>query len=178
MTDRSALRDALLKYQPYNATEATFLPKFLELLEFSNCYERSLLHAHITASSWVLNYDMTAVLMLHHAKLNRWLQPGGHADGDENLVRVAKKELMEETALKAFTLIEEKIFDIDIHLIPERKGVPAHDHYDVRWAFHASEDASIMGNHESNALSWVPLEETPDEESIQRMVTKTQLWLQ
>ncbi len=113
--------------------------------------------------------------MLHHAKLNKWLQPGGHADGDENLLRVAQKELDEETGLTEYKLISESIFDLDIHDIPERIGVPAHQHYDVRFVFGASRSSMTVKNHESNALEWVDLAKVPDELSLQRMVTKTSL---
>ena len=173
MTDRVSLKSALQDYTPLDSTESAFVPRFLALLEYPNCYERSLLHGHLTASCWVLNHDLTAVLMLHHAKLDKWLQPGGHADGDENLIGVAQKELVEETALSGFTLFDESIFDLDIHTIPERKGVPEHEHYDVRFAYRASPQAEISGNHESKGLAWVELNQTPDEESIQRMVEKT-----
>ncbi|MEQ8715504.1 MAG: NUDIX hydrolase [Cyclobacteriaceae bacterium] len=173
MINRDDFSEALAAYKPLDSREAGFVPRFKELLRYPNCYERSLLSGHLTASCWVLNHDHSQVLMLHHAKLNKWLQPGGHADGDENLLRVAQKELDEETGLTDYELISESIFDLDIHDIPERKGVPPHQHYDVRFAFRASLSSSITKNHESNALEWVDLAKVPDEPSLQRMVTKT-----
>lgn len=175
MITRDRFADALAAYNPFDSTEAGFVPRFEELLQYPNCYERSLLSGHLTASCWVLNHDHSQVLMLHHAKLNKWLQPGGHADGDQNLLRVAQKELGEETGLTDYKLLSESIFDIDIHEIPERKGIPAHEHYDVRFVFRAGRSSSIFKNHESNALDWVDLAKVPDEPSLQRMVAKTRL---
>lgn len=175
MTTRAQFTKALADYKSLDIKETSFVSQFEELLRYPNCYERSLLSGHLTASCWVLNHDHSQVLMLHHAKLNKWLQPGGHADGDENLLRVAQKELDEETGLTDYSLVSEEIFDIDIHDIPERKGVPAHKHYDIRFVFRASRSSSITKNHESNALEWVELSEVPNEPSLQRMVAKTML---
>lgn len=173
MTDRQILKKGLANYAPSDPVEAGYVPRFEQLLRHPDCYKRSLASGHLTASCWVLDHSKTKVLLLHHAKLDKWLQPGGHADGDENLLRVATKELSEETGLTDCVLLTEGIFDIDIHLIPERKNVPAHDHFDVRFAFVAPPNARINKNHESHALAWVQLSEVPPEASLQRMVVKT-----
>lgn len=173
MTNRKDFSLALSAYRGSDSREESYIQRFEALLQYPNCYDRFLLSGHLTASCWVLNHDQSKVLLLHHAKLNKWLQPGGHADGDENLVRVAQKELEEETGLTDYSLVSEDIFDIDIHGIPERKGVLEHDHYDVRFLFRASASSTITKNHESNALEWVDLEDVPNEASLQRMVAKT-----
>lgn len=175
MIDRSTFIKALADYNAYDSTEASYIKRFEKLLQYPNCYERSLLTGHLTASCWVLNHDQSEVLLLHHVKLDKWLQPGGHADGDENLIAVARKELEEETGLTDYTIRSENIFDLDIHHIPERKGVPAHEHYDVRFVFRASPSSTITKNHESNALEWVKLEDVPKEASLQRMVSKSKV---
>lgn len=96
---------------------------------------------------------------MHHRKLDKWLQPGGHADREEDLINVSRKEAAEETGLTKLTLLSNSIFDLDIHRIPERKGIRAHDHYDVRFLFSTDPNSKIQGNHESNALKWIRLDE-------------------
>jgi 8-oxo-dGTP pyrophosphatase MutT (NUDIX family) len=114
---------------------------------------------------------------MHHAKLDKWLQPGGHADGDENLIGVAKKELYEETGLVNFTYSNSNIFDLDIHTIPIKKDIPEHFHYDVRFHFIANNPSEIQKNHESLDLKWIDLSQVQEvcnnEKSIMRMVEKT-----
>jgi 8-oxo-dGTP pyrophosphatase MutT (NUDIX family) len=114
---------------------------------------------------------------VHHAKLNKWLQPGGHADGDENVLQVATREVNEETGITDFSMLAPGIFDLDIHLIPARKDFPGHLHYDVRFAFHASAKTLLKLSDESHDLKWVNLKEIPEltgqNSSILRMIRKT-----
>lgn len=130
---------------------------------------------HLTASAWVLSPDRTEVLLLHHRKLGKWLQPGGHADGDEDLLAVAQRELHEETGLVAATPAKD-IFDLDIHDIPPFGDVPGHQHFDVRFLMVAGNRDVPQRNDESHAVRWHHLsriEELTDEESIRRMVEKS-----
>lgn len=177
-SDRIDFKSMLSGYEPGNKVERAFKERMLFLLDnYSNCFERSLTHAHFTASAWVVNQKLTHCLLTHHAKLNRWLQVGGHADGDANMPRVALKELVEESGLKKTSLLKEGIFDLDIHLIPERKGIPAHDHYDIRFLILADLAENLNINHESKEMRWLPLEEVSqlsnENDSITRMVNKT-----
>lgn len=166
----------LQNHKTFNATETEMKTRFLAFVNENNdCFERSLLIGHITASAWILNPDKTKVLLLHHAKLSKWLQPGGHADGNTNLIEVALKETEEETGLIPIQ-IEEQIFDIDIHVIPARKDIPEHLHYDVRYLLTADETQNIIQNHESNCIKWIDLkavEQYNNEKSILRMRDKT-----
>jgi len=175
---RDRLREFLNNYQTIYKGEVEFKKRMISLLSFPNCFDRSLLHAHFTASVWVVNESFDEAILTHHAKLDRWLQLGGHADGDENLLRVAKKELNEESGLTRVQAYFDRIFDIDIHTIPERKGVPQHEHYDVRFLFVADKEEEINFNHESKNVAWVPLTSIAQlcngNDSILRMIEKTE----
>ncbi|MFD2521865.1 NUDIX hydrolase [Emticicia soli] len=144
--------------------------------DYTNCFDRELLIGHITGSAWILDKSGQFVLLTHHRKLNRWFQPGGHCDGDCDVMNVALKEAIEETGVSEIELVNEGIFDIDIHTIPERKGVPEHLHYDIRFLFRADKDLPLLITEESNDLGWIELskvEELNSEESMMRMVRKT-----
>lgn len=177
-SSRTHFEVELQGYQSNYATELEFRDRMLELLKYDNCFERSLLHAHFTASVWVVNQEISHALLTHHAKLNRWLQLGGHADRDEDLRRVAMKEFQEESGLEKASFLQQGIFDIDIHTIPERKGVPEHEHFDVRFLLVTDGVKSPQKNHESMEIAWIPLEEvgqmTDENGSILRMLNKTQ----
>lgn len=175
--NREWLRSEIEKYQTTYQEEEKYKGRFLDLLFFDNCFERSLLSGHITASAWALTSDYKQVALLHHKKLNRWLQPGGHADGDENVGQVALKELGEETGIMDVTLIGDSFFDIDIHSIPERKGIPEHDHFDVRFAFVAHSPDQLKKNDESNEVAWIAIDGLEqfigNDPSVLRMKEKT-----
>jgi 8-oxo-dGTP pyrophosphatase MutT (NUDIX family) len=177
MTDRQSLVSALKNYQTSFQEEQPFIPKFLGLLEHADAFGRLHLPGHVTGSAWIVNNDLTKVLLVKHAKLNKWLQPGGHADGDENVLRVALKEVDEETGLKNLYTLTSGIFDIDIHMIPARKDLsfPEHDHYDIRFVFKADEQDTLVISDESTDLKWIPLadlEKYNSERSILRLREK------
>lgn len=177
---RENLIHELSHYKSYNAEEEDFRLRMLRLLQNeADCFHRHLAHGHITASALILNREADQVLLLHHRKLDRWLQPGGHADGDENTARVAEKEAREETGLKSISLLQGKIYDLDIHLIPERKNEAAHLHYDIRYVFQAEPEEELQQNKESKAVAWVPVAEAPlrtgNDESISRMLRKIKM---
>ena len=105
-----------------------------------------------------------SVLLIHHRKLGRWLQPGGHADGMANLAEVATKEVAEETGLVSLDLVWPAI-DLDIHEIPEREEEPAHLHLDVRFLFVADGEITPTGNHEVKDVEWVSIDDDRVRES-------------
>lgn len=114
---------------------------------------------HVTGSAFILSPDRSQTLLLLHAKLGRWFQPGGHCDGDTDVHATAWREAVEETGLPeaSITPIDRQIFDIDIHEIPARASEPAHLHYDVRFLFEADPSLPIPGNAESTGRLWVAL---------------------
>lgn len=158
ITNRQELIRALNNYQtPYKEEEA-FRSRFLDLLQHERCYHRDHLPGHLTGSSFIIDNARRYTLLTHHAKLNKWLQPGGHADGDEDIAGVALREAQEETGITRFVFLEANIFDIDIHLIPARKDFPEHFHYDVRFLLEASREEALVITEESHDLDWVELE--------------------
>ena len=158
------------------ADELNFKPRFLELLKHPRAFFRDHLPGHITASAMIIDRSAACMLLTHHAKLNRWLQPGGHADGEEDTAAVAMREAREETGLTSLTFADHCIFDLDIHLIPARENFPAHDHYDVRYLLMADKDELLTLTAESHDLAWIALKDLPrktgNNQSILRMVKK------
>lgn len=112
---------------------------------------------HVTASAFVVNQDRTEVLMMHHAKLDRWLQMGGHCDGNPNVLAAALREAREETGLASVRPVSSEIIDIDIHEIPARSDEPAHLHHDIRFLATADRAEPIRHNHEARTLIWVAI---------------------
>ena len=155
---------------------------FLELMQQQgkNAFSRECHAGHITASSWIVDKTYTQVLLLHHRKLGKWVQPGGHCDGSDDVVTQALREAEEETGLQSVQLVSADLFDIDIHDIPEFWKEPAHQHYDMRFLCEADAAETIKREEEAAYdLRWVPLHEVQQlrsDESVMRMVDKT-LWL-
>jgi 8-oxo-dGTP pyrophosphatase MutT (NUDIX family) len=173
--NRSSLVQFFSGYRTAFAEETRFVIQFLELLSNQNCFERTHLPGHITGSAWIVDRNRTQTLLVHHAKLNKWVQPGGHADGDENILRVALREAEEETGLKNLTVITSVPFDVDIHTIPQRKNFPEHLHFDIRFLIEASRDEQIIVSEESHDVKWIPLRSLEDytiERSVLRMKEK------
>lgn len=173
---RDALLANLLQYaaaDPHEARMAERLHAFVST--YPDCFERSLTIGHVTGSAFVVGLDRRHTLLTHHGKLDKWLQLGGHADGDSHLLRVAMREAMEESGLEDVRPVHGEIFDIDIHAIPARGAEPEHFHYDVRFLLEADRRAPLRITSESKALQWVELNRVAEltrEESMLRMVGK------
>ena len=174
---RDTLLTLLENHNPTDPQEIKFTEQIIAFVnENADCFERSLLIGHVTGSAWILDKSHQFTLLTHHRKLDKWFQTGGHCDGDSDVMNVALKEAQEETGLSDIQIINPKIFDIDIHKIPERKGVPAHLHYDVRFLLEADMNEAFTVSSESTDLAWVALTEVSnfnDSESIIRMVLKS-----
>jgi 8-oxo-dGTP pyrophosphatase MutT (NUDIX family) len=122
---------------------------------------RTCLAGHMTGSALVVDAARERVLLMLHAKLGMWLQPGGHADGEGHLAAVALREAREETGIVGLRVAEPPI-DCDVHSIPARPDEPEHLHLDIRFVVIAPADAVVQGNHESHELRWVTLSELLD----------------
>lgn len=179
MTDtrRRWLLRRLDRYEPFDQTEASMLLKLSTFaMAHENCCDRRLPSGHITASAWIIDPTRRQVLLVHHAKLDRWLQPGGHIEGDPSIIDAARREVAEETGLKKFRLLSGEIFDVDVHPIPARRRDPEHLHYDVRFVFEASPGTALEVSEESHEVRWFALDEVAkvnDTPSLLRMVAKT-----
>lgn len=176
MNPRIELAAQLADYRSWNTLEEGYRAKMADFLASEeDCFLRSHLARHFTASALILDRAGGHVLLLHHRKLDRWLQPGGHADGDPDLLGVALKEVEEETGLKQVRPLWREPFDLDIHVIPARKEVPEHDHYDVRYLLEGDRNEELVQNWESKGFQWLSLEEAgkwAEGESISRMLDK------
>ncbi len=175
---RNNLINKLNHYRTQSAKEAQKQQEMLNFInENANCFERTNLAGHITASAWLLNPDGKKVLLTHHKKLNMWLQLGGHADGESDVLKVALKEAQEESGINEITIVDSHIFDIDIHLIPAIKNDPPHYHYDVRFVLQAAHENYIVSD-ESNELAWLSFADILDPStnidiSVKRMAQKS-----
>lgn len=168
--------------EAYNSTypeEQVFKKEMLEFIDKNpDCFERSLAIGHITASAWLLNKDGSCALLMHHSKLDKWFQLGGHCDGDSDALAVAIKEAQEESGINCIEPVSADIFDIDIHLIPANSREQAHYHYDVRFLLKVTSDEEVIQNRESKELRWIgkDINQLPTQaQSIIRMFEKWSL---
>lgn len=139
--------------------------------------DRVNLQGHFTGSAFIVDPARTRFVLLWHRKLDKWVQPGGHADGDPDLLAVARREAFEETGLETRAVFL-GVFDLDIHTIPASPHVPAHLHYDMRFLLEADPAAPLAPNaRECRDVAWMNLAEAEArgievEASVRRMVEK------
>ncbi|HUP75386.1 MAG TPA: NUDIX hydrolase [Acidimicrobiales bacterium] len=150
-----ALSTAVTSLRGLDAPERDEFLRFTD--EHADALLRSCVVGHLTGSALVVDPVSERMLLLHHRKLQKWLQPGGHADGDGNLAAVALREATEETGIDGLRVVVPAIH-LDIHLVEPPHEAP-HLHYDVRYLVLAPEGAKAIGNLESTALRWVTLDE-------------------
>ena len=154
--DRASLLGLLDDYYPTDPLESNFKEETLNFIKkHENCFERSLSVGHITGAALITYYSGSKALLTHHAKLDRWLQLGGHADGNPNIVEVSTSEAQEESGLSSIQLVSKQIFDLDVHLIPSNHKETAHLHYDIRFLFQADEHEKLHVSSESKNLKWL-----------------------
>lgn len=185
--DRDALILLLDRYETRHPDEGETLARVRNLLAtrdrafHRDCFEPG----HITSSAWIVAKESGSALFTHHRKLARWLQLGGHADGETNVLRSALREAQEESGLKGFESLpvgsQAEILDIDVHAIPARGKEPAHEHHDIRFLLSVSEAQPIVHQaSESKEVRWfspAAIARTFEEESILRMARKADAWL-
>ena len=170
--------EMLCRAAPACAREPRVLAEFIAFARAHvDCCDRTLDVGHFTGSAWMVSANGQRVLLTHHRKLDRWLQLGGHADGNGDLAEVALREAEEESGLRGLS-VEPVIFDLDRHRIPARGSEPEHWHYDVRFVVRAGSNEEFVVGPESHDLAWRLVSELVDDdhvdESVRRMAEK---WL-
>lgn len=161
MSRAAALAHLLCTHATDDADELAHRERMLRLIELAaDPFARTHFDpGHFTASAFVLSPRRDALLLIHHRKLDRWLQPGGHVESqDADMLGAARREAAEEVGLHELAPGRDGAFDLDVHEIPARPDEPAHAHFDVRFLFVAPTLGFSLSS-ESKAARWVALTE-------------------
>jgi 8-oxo-dGTP pyrophosphatase MutT (NUDIX family) len=176
----AALAEALRRHVPADEEEARDRERILDfVLGHSDPFDRRIAEGHLTGSAIVVSADGARVLMLHHRKLDRWLQPGGHAQpGERRGEEVALREAREETGIVGLALhpAAPRPLDVDVHDIPARSGEPAHQHLDLRYLVLAPADATLSPQveelHDLRWAAWGALDALGPDRGLRRALGK------
>jgi 8-oxo-dGTP pyrophosphatase MutT (NUDIX family) len=158
---RIPLVESLRRLDPSGPEEARDRNRIIEfVLRHPDPFDRRIREGHLTGSAVVVSADGAQVLLVHHRKLDRWLQPGGHADpGETTGEAVALREAREETGIDGLELhpTAPRPLDVDIHRIPAHGDDPPHEHLDLRYLTVAPWGAALSPQQEElHALRWMP----------------------
>lgn len=170
------LRKEIEKYVPYDEVEAKDKEVILKYMDtFDNLLVRDNEFAHFTASNWIVNKEITKVLMIYHNIYKTWAWTGGHSDGKEDLLKVALKEAEEETGIKNFKLLSDGIYSIQILGVSahEKRGkrVATHLHLDCCFLLEADENDVIrIKEDENSGIEWVNIEDVIPKISETQMI--------
>lgn len=174
---RKDLLTKLNHYTPFDSNERRMVKSLVKFVSTNpDCFHNSLETGHITGSAWITDGNRKKVLLTHHRKLAKWIQLGGHADGESNILMVALREAKEESGLKTINVVSPEIFDLDIHKISKSQNHSEHLHFDIRFLFEADSEEPLVVSNESIDLAWVELDKVHElnpDESMSRMVRKT-----
>lgn len=162
---RNKLIGELEEYIPFNEQEErdkTFILKMLK--NEPDIFLRTCEHAHMSVSGWVVNRDHTKAIMAYHNIYKSWSWLGGHADGDENLLAVAIKEVREESGIKTVTPVDGKIFSVEVLTVDghvkKGKYVSSHLHLNITYLLEADDTEMVAAKEDENsAVAWFSLEE-------------------
>lgn len=177
--DEFQLLDHLNLYVRFEDDEKEMRDQMIEFIKTDpNCFENTNPHGHITASAWIYDSETQMLGLVHHKKFNKWLQTGGHSDGNPDTASQALREAQEEFGHDGLVLSSEYIFDVDVHQVPAdlKRDVPPHLHYDVRFLIYGNSSIPPHVSDESHEARWVALDEVEqlnNERSMMRMVEKT-----
>lgn len=163
-----ALKQQILRFEPYDEQEAKDKELFLQFLtSFDDVLTRKNVIGHFTSSAMVLNKAKTKMLVVNHNIFKGYIFPGGHADGDHNLLNVAMKEVFEETGVETTHLGNEILsiqsIAIDAHY-KKGKFISPHLHLNVIYLLEADEnDLLTIAEEENSDVKWVDLDKSFDE---------------
>lgn len=182
---RRELSTLLRRYADLHPDEAALVARFEAFMAaHADCLQRRCAPGHITASCWILDADQRHCLLLRHRKLQRWLQPGGHVDGEPRVELAALREAREESGMQQFELATRNgrllPLDLDVHAIPAHGSEPAHAHWDVRFLLRARPGQALACSEESLDLRWCEVAAVPSlttEASVLRLARKAAAWL-
>ncbi|WP_294377156.1 NUDIX hydrolase [uncultured Clostridium sp.] len=155
----------IIDYVPYNEQEKQDKKLILKCInQYDDILFRENPIAHITSSGYIVNRNRTKVLMIYHNIYNSWSWTGGHADGDKDLIHVAVKEAVEETGIKNFKVLSNKILSLDVLTvnghIKNNKYVSSHLHLSVSYLLEADEhEELIVKEDENSGVMWIPINE-------------------
>jgi len=158
------LKEQIEKYIPYNEQEQRDKEQCLKFIDsFKDVLTRNNTIGHFSASAFVVNKEKTKMLVVYHIINDGWIYPGGHADGEENLISVALREVEEETGLKA-KVLDEEIFAIQSEMvrghIKNGKYVSAHNHFDIVYLLEADDKIPLTyRENESKGVKWILFED-------------------
>ena len=159
------LRKQIENYIPYNEQEEKDKSLMLKYMDtFDDVLTRENEMCHFTASNWIVNKERTKVLMIYHNIYKSWAWTGGHADGDDNLLHVALKEVEEETGLKNLKVLSDGIYGLQILTVDPHikrgKYVASHVHLDCCFLLEADENDSLtIKEDENSGVKWVDINE-------------------
>jgi 8-oxo-dGTP pyrophosphatase MutT (NUDIX family) len=161
-TDLARARAGVVDARPGGADHEAARRRILDFIDaHPDALLRTCTEGHLTGSALVVDPASRQVLLLFHSKVQRWLQPGGHADGDAELAHVALREAEEETGIAGLRVVTPAI-DLDVHTFHHAAGAePDHLHLDVRHLVLAPPGAQPVGNHESERVRWVATDDLP-----------------
>lgn len=180
------LKEQLLAYQKWSPLfDPKIYAEFIELAkQGSQSCQRSFFPAHFTSSALVISRAKKSLLLIHHKKLAKWLQPGGHLEEGTSPYLNALREVLEETGvtlhLDQIWPSSQKIapWQLDIHTIPANKKEPAHQHFDLRYLFEIDAEKTLtIEKKEVNQALWLPLSQistTIKENALLAAISKAQ----
>ncbi|MEM7342317.1 MAG: NUDIX domain-containing protein [Actinomycetota bacterium] len=174
LDDREEARRQLLAAAVVDADQAATRDRIVTFLDaHDDALHRSCVPGHLTGSGAIVDLGTGRTLLIHHAKLERWLQPGGHADGDGNLGHVAWREAWEETGLDDLRLVTPAI-DVDVHEIPARGSDPDHLHLDLRFLVVTEGEPAPVANDEVLGARWMEPDDAavPAGSELQRLLLR------
>jgi 8-oxo-dGTP pyrophosphatase MutT (NUDIX family) len=168
---RATLRLVLARYDEVHPADRATTARIRALVDaHPDCFSRHCFPGHITTSAFIVSPDLEHCLLTHHRKLSRWLQLGGHVEGECEPHRAALREAIEESGMARFRFFDESSrplpYDVDVHSIPARPGEPQHDHHDLRYLLIAEPGQSIQVSDESHDVRWFPITAIADRDEV------------